>query len=369
MNQKKIALVIYSLHEGGAEKVASELSIHFSQSGHHVSVIVFDDRHRVYAHGGRLVDLNLPAAEHASPIISMLSRAKLLVARAWRLRRLNQRQSFDLMIAVMESAGFAAVLASRDAIVANHCNPEENFSRMEWWLADYLFPRARKVVTVSEQGAALFKQRLPLKNLQCIYNPISQQRIRQAAAKPTEIPVLSQRYIIAIGRLEQVKRFDRLLEAYAHSKVCDEVDLVILGQGSLYETLKQKVAELGLSRQVIMPGYVDNPFPYIKQALFTVLSSDHEGFPMVLIESLCLGKPVIATNCPTGPDEIIRDGQNGLLVPVKDVGALASAIYRLVVDKKMYQSLAANAVESVRHLSIETIAQQWLALCKPVVKA
>lgn len=369
MNQKSIALVIYSLHEGGAEKVASELSIHFARSGHHVSVIVFDDRHRVYAHGGQLVDLKLPAVEYNSPLISILSRAKLLVARALRLRSLNRKHSFDLMIAVMESAGFASVLAGCDAIIANHCNPQENFSRAEWWLAGYLFPRARKVVTVSEQGLSLFEQRLRLNNLQCIYNPVSQERIRLAAEEPTEMPVLNRRYIIAIGRLEQVKRFDRLIEAYARSTVCDEVDLVILGQGSLYAELQQKAAALGLGNQVIMPGYVDNPFPYMKQALFTVLSSDHEGFPMVLIESLCLGKPVISTNCPTGPDEIIRDGQNGLLVAVNDVGALASAIHRLVTDKKTYRSLAANALESVRHLRIETIAQQWLALCKPLVNA
>lgn len=369
MKQKKIALVIYSLHEGGAEKVASELSIHFAQSGHYVTVIVFDDRHRVYAHGGRLVDLNLPSVESASPLISMLSRGRLMLMRAFRLWCLNRSHSFDLMIAVMESAGFAAVLASRAAVIANHCNPEENFSRAEWGLAGILFRRARKVVTVSEQGLSIFEKRLHLKNLQCIYNPVPRERIREAAGESFAVPVLSQRYIIAIGRLEQVKRFDRLLEAYARSEVCDEVDLVILGQGSLYPVLQQQAAELGLSHKVIMPGYVDNPFPYMQQALFTVLSSDHEGFPMVLIESLCLGRPVIATNCPTGPDEIIRDGQNGLLVPVNDVGALAYAIYRLVVDKDFYQSLAANAVDSVRHLNIETIAQQWLALCKPVARA
>ncbi|PID34177.1 MAG: hypothetical protein CR976_01655, partial [Thiotrichales bacterium] len=288
----------------------------------------------------------------------------LLLGRAFRLWRLNRDHSFDLMIAVMESAGFASVLASRDAIVANHCNPEENFSRVEWWLAGRLFPRARKVVAVSKQGLAIFKKRLHLQNLQCIYNPVSEESIRLAAAEPVEIPILSQCYMIAVGRLEQVKRFDRLLEAYARSGVCDEIDLVILGQGGLYESLQQKAAELGLSGHVIMPGYVSNPFPYIKQALFTVLSSDHEGFPMVLIESLCLGKPVISTNCPTGPGEIIEDGRNGLLVPVNDTWALAAAIYHLVTDKAMYQSLAANAAASVHHLRSEAIAGQWLALCK-----
>jgi len=369
MNQKKIALVIYSLHEGGAEKVASELSLYFSQVGHHVTVIVFDDRHRVYAYGGRLINLNLPSVEYAPPVFSLLSRGRLLLARAFRLWSLYRKQSFDLVISVMENAGFASTLANRDTIIANHCNPEENFSSAEWRLARHLFPRAQKVVAVSKQGLTLFEQHLKLENLRCIYNPVSPQRIIADAQKPAEIPVLSQRYIIAIGRFEPVKRFDRLLEAYARSNVSDDVDLVILGHGSLYETLQQQVSELGLNDKVILPGYVKNPFPYIKQALFTVLSSDHEGFPMVLIESLCLGKPVISTNCPTGPDEIIRDGENGLLVPVDNVGALSSAIEKLVVNEQVYQSLAANAVASVSHLNIEVIAEQWLSLCKPVAEA
>ncbi|MEZ5534134.1 MAG: glycosyltransferase [Thiolinea sp.] len=359
MKQKSIALVIYSLHEGGAEKVASELSIYFAQSGHYVVVIVFDGQHRVYVHGGQLINLNVPSAASGS----LFSRFRFLLKRSLRLRHIFRQHSFDLIIAVMESAGFASVLASRDTIIANHCNPDENFSGVEWWLAGRLFPLARKVVTVSKQGQAIFAKRLGLRNLLTIYNPVAHQRIHDAAQEP--LPVTRLRpYMVAIGRLERVKRFDILLDAYARSIARQRLDLVILGQGSLRDSLQQQIDRLGLSGQVLLAGHVRNPYSYLQQACFTVLSSDHEGFPVVLIESLSLGCPVISTDCPTGPNEIIRHEQNGLLVPVRGTAALAEAMDRLVTDEKLYRHLSAHAAVSVEDLDIAVIAEQWLALCK-----
>lgn len=363
MKQKRIALVIYALHEGGAEKVAAELSFYFAELQHQVTVVVFDDRHRVYEHGGQLVDLNLPAAEHST----LWSRFILLFRRARRLRDLYRQGDFDLIIAMMESAGFASVLASRDTVIANHCNPAEKFSLIEWWLAGRLFHRARKVVAVSKQGQRIFRQRLKLERLQTIYNPVAHQRIHQAANDGVaELAVAPRRpYMIALGRLEAVKRFDRLLEAYAASTARKHLDLLILGQGSLFADLQKHIFRLGLDDQAILGGYVDNPYPWLQQARFTVLSSDHEGFPMVLIESLSLGRPVIATDCPTGPDEIIRHEQNGLLVPVGDTAVLTEAMDRLAGDQQLYNKLADNALLSVEDLDISMIAEQWLQLCEP----
>jgi glycosyltransferase involved in cell wall biosynthesis len=228
-----------------------------------------------------------------------------------------------------------------------------------------LFPRTRKVVTVSAQGQAIFRTRLGLKNLQTIYNPVARQRIYRAARQTLPADLPGRPYMIAIGRLETVKRFDRLLAAYARSMAKDHLDLILLGSGSLYDSLQQQIRQLGLQARVMMPGHVQNPYPYIQRARFMVLSSDHEGFPVVLIEALCLGRPVIATDCPTGPDEIIRHEQNGLLVTVDDVEALSNAMDRLVSDVVLYRYLSANAASSVEDLDIAFIAEQWLKLCKP----
>ncbi|MEZ5476111.1 MAG: glycosyltransferase [Thiolinea sp.] len=184
--------------------------------------------------------------------------------------------------------------------------------------------------------------------------------MRAYAQEPAAIG-LPGRYIVAVGRLEQQKRIDRLLEAFARSRLRKTHQLLILGEGSLRQPLELQVQALGLTGQVLMPGNVANPHPDVLQADFLVLASDHEGFPMVLIEALALGKPVISTDCATGPNEIIRHEHNGLLV-VLDAVALAAAMDRLSLDRQLHAHMAAHAAESVAHLSIERIAERWLEL-------
>ncbi len=111
-----------------------------------------------------------------------------------------------------------------------------------------------------------------------------------------------------------------------------------------------------------MPGFMRNPYPYIAKARCLVLSSLHEGFPVILIEALGLGRPVISTDCETGPREIIRDGENGLLVPTNDPQALAIALDRVCLDADLHQQFQQHAALSVEYLDIEKVAEQWLAL-------
>ena len=353
---KKIAFVIHSLGRGGAEKVVSELSIHLAARGYPVTIIVFDARDTGYPYGGRLLDLSVHSG-HGS-----LRRMLILLKRAFRLRRVYQRESFDTVIAVMESASFPSLLVNRQTIVSNHCNPDLYFSRMEWFLSRLLFPLSPRVVCVSAAAVDVFKYRLPKSTqLDCIYNPVDFGRLWAYAQEKPAVG-LQEPYIIAVGRLEQQKRIDRLLQAYARSKVQASHKLLILGEGSLRQTLLTQVRELGLDGRVIMPGNVPNPHPDVMHADFLVLASDHEGFPMVLIEALALGKPVVSTDCATGPNEIIRHEHNGLLVPVDDVPALASAMNRLLEDRQLHAKMAGNAQASIAHLAIERIADRWMEL-------
>jgi len=355
-SHKNIALVIHSLGRGGAEKVVSELSIYWQAQGHTVTLIVFDGREIGYPHGGILLDL------HAESGNGFWQRSLTLLKRARRLRKVYQERAFDLIIAVMESASFPSILASRQTIASNHCNPALYFSRMEWQLSRYLFPKARHVICVSKAAEQVFRGQLVQQTrLGCIYNPVDLQRLQAYAQQPAAVG-LSDPYIIAVGRLEQQKRIERLLAAYARTTLRHTVKLLILGEGRLRPLLEQQVRDLGLEGQVLMPGNVANPHPDVRGAEFLVLSSDHEGFPMVLIEALALGKTAVSTDCATGPNEIIQHGQNGLLVPVDDVAALAAAMDRLHADTDLRTRLAAAAPASVAHLAVGQIAAAWEAL-------
>lgn len=354
---QKIALVIYSLQRDGAEKVVSLLSQQFVKAGHQVDVIVFDGEQTEHPYAGQLVDLKLPSHKSGALLLKMLT----LLRRMFALRRRYQRQQYDRIIAVMESAAFPSILTGYRTIVSNHCNPAIYFTPVEWLLARLLYPRARKVVMVAKQSEAGLRQRLALPNLHCIYNPLDFNALEQLAQEAPAVAMPGD-YIIAVARLEAQKRLDRLLTAYAKSTLQHSLPLLILGEGSLRTQLQQQIDELGLRDKVLLPGNVANPFPNIKAARFLVLSSDHEGFPMVLIEALALGKPVISTDCATGPNEIIQPGVNGTLVPVEDVEALAAAMDELHSNTQQYQQFSQQAKPSVAHLAVAQVAAQWLEL-------
>ena len=125
---------------------------------------------------------------------------------------------------------------------------------------------------------------------------------------------------------------------------------------------QQLTQELGINDLVIFKGAVENPFPYYREALFTVLSSKNEGFPNVIIESLAAETPVISFDCFSGPNEIIVDKHNGILVENQHVEKLTETMNSFVEDEKLYQHCKQNAKESVVQFDIEIIGKQWLEL-------
>jgi len=139
--------------------------------------------------------------------------------------------------------------------------------------------------------------------------------------QPGQPPVL-----LGVGRLTRQKNFPNLIRAFARVRTQQPSRLMILGEGEDRSALETLIAELGLQGEVSLPGFVQNPYAYMKRAAMFVLSSDWEGLPTVLIEALALGTPVVSTNCPSGPMEILRGGVLGRLVPMQDAEALAQAI-------------------------------------------
>ena len=351
----KIAIIIYSLQSGGAEKVAADLSLEFAKN-HQVDLILFDSKLIKYHYAGQLVDLNLPAIQG-----STIRRFVNFLYRAYKLKKLFTKHQYKQIIAIMEHAAFPAILANKATIAANHCNPERNFSKFDWLFAQWLYPRAKKIVTVSKQGEMIFKQHLHLKNTICLFNPVSFSYIQNLSLQTVQ-HYPEQTYFVAVGRLQPEKNFAGLVKAFSQTKALADYPLIILGEGILRAELQSLIQTLGLSHKVHLYGFVSNPYPYIAKAHALVLASWHEGFPLVLVEALGLHRPVIATDCETGPREIIQHNHNGLLVPPGDSIALTQAIDQLAFNETLYEKLAQNAASSVQHLNIERVAQQWLDL-------
>jgi glycosyltransferase involved in cell wall biosynthesis len=168
--------------------------------------------------------------------------------------------------------------------------------------------------------------KIEYKNVRTIYNPFDFDEIRKKANEKIDINF---DYIISPNAFRVQKRYDVLLDAFKLVK--SNIKLLILAKED--KKLQKMIDERGLSDKVIVLGFKKNPYPYIKNAKLTVLSSDREGLPTVLIESLILNTPVVSTNCPTGPSEILTDELSKWLVPVGDSKTLAQKINKALNNK------------------------------------
>ena len=219
-----------------------------------------------------------------------------------------------------------------------HLSQDLLYKRRRRWRSRFISPLLRRVypwadaiVSVSYGVAddlAAFVG-IPRERITTIYNPIVTPDLQARARAPLDHPWVrpdAPPVVLAIGRLVPQKDFPTLLSAFARVRARRPVRLVILGEGKLRAELETIARTLGIAADVAMPGFVENPYAYLGRAAVFALSSACEGLPTVLIEALACGCPVVSTDCPSGPAEILDGGRYGRLVPVGDHAALAQAI-------------------------------------------
>jgi glycosyltransferase involved in cell wall biosynthesis len=192
------------------------------------------------------------------------------------------------------------------------------------------YPWSNAIVPVS-QGVAddLIKLGLSPQLIQVIHNPVVTPEIAQKVNEPVTHPWFAPNQppvIVGVGRLDKQKDFPTLIRALAKVRQQIPARLMILGEGSDRSSLEALVQQLDLTEAVALPGFVDNPYAYMAKAKVFVLSSLYEGLPTVLIEAMAGGTPVVATNCPSGPWEILAGGEYGKLVKIGDIEGIAQAI-------------------------------------------
>ncbi|HAG85073.1 MAG TPA: glycosyl transferase [Cyanobacteria bacterium UBA12227] len=212
----------------------------------------------------------------------------------------------------------------------------------------WFYPKANAIITVSQGMARELERDLKLQpdSVKVIYNPVvdeslllkSNSALNDPWFQPNQPPVL-----IAVGRLAAQKDYPSLLHAFARFREQRVVRLLILGDGEARSQLEALVHKLGIDADVLLPGFVQNPYAYISRASALVLSSLWEGLPTVLIEAMACGCQVISTDCTYGPDEILEQGKYGWLVPVGDVSALATAMQEAIDSPKKPDELRHRA--------------------------
>lgn len=356
----RLSLLLPNLRGGGAERVSIDLADALADLGHSVEFVLLQEkgellsqviqRHKVYG-----------------------LKAKSIKNSFWPLVKYLRQRRPDALIAAMWPLSFIAPLAAKisgfkgPVLVVEHCSLSNQYK--EWGKGHGLLLRASLSIGFRladvragvSRGVADDVARLAVyttSKISVLYNPIplrlhssfeAMERAESFWSKPKG------KRILTVGSLKAQKNHRLLLEAFAH---LDDPDacLMIVGQGSLEESLRALADELQIADRVVFAGFHVDPMPFYRTADLFVLSSDHEGLPTVLIEALSCGLPVVSTDCPSGPSEILEDGLYGILTPVGDAPALAQG---------MREALSAqwNASELVRRagdFSPEKAARQYL---------
>ena len=228
------------------------------------------------------------------------------------------------------------------------------------WLAKNLYPWADGIVAVSQGVGDDLAQFVDLdgKHIHVIYNPVVRPELHELARQPLDHPWFrpgEPPVVLGVGRLNPQKDFGTLIRAFAKVVQTREARLLILGEGAQRDELEALVKELHLVQQVSLPGFATEVYAYMSRASLFVLSSKWEGLPGVLIEAMCCGTPVVSTDCPSGPREILKNGMYGDLVPMGSVDALADAI-----ATNLDGGSTGPPRESWRRFEPETVVNQYL---------
>jgi glycosyltransferase involved in cell wall biosynthesis len=303
---------------------------------------------------------------------------KMLPRFFWRL--IQEARGADVIVAGQE--GRAALLAClagkllRKPVVGMIHFDWGAFSReqprRQLWGLRFLYPRMHRIVACGHDSAKAFQALVPVRpeQLQVIPNFVDGEKVRAAGEAPLPdwaVPIFQKPVVIAVGRLESQKAFDVLIRAHARMREAGgEQHLLILGEGSLEAELKALVKSLGVESSVFMPGFTPNPHALMRRAAAFALSSRFEGLPMVLLEALALGCPVVSTDCPSGPAELLEHGKHGVMVPMEDPQALADALARVVEDDVYRKDLSVRAWRRSEELSSERALSAWESLLSSV---
>lgn len=326
-----VAIFIPSLEGGGAERVMVTLANAIATRGFAVDLVLGVARGpylKDVSPAVRIVDLNAGRVIKALlPLARYFQRESPVTA----LVAITHASVVALVARALARTHIRLVISERSTISVDANHARGAIAHFTYALVPRLYAMADGFCTVSQAASLDLARfaRLAPERVHTIYNPFDLARIDALAAEDPGHPWLGASQppvVLAIGRLTAQKDFPTLIRAFRQLRNAREVRLLVFGEGELRASLERMVIEQGLMEVVQFPGYVRNPYSWLARSSLFVLSSLWEGLPGALIEALACGCPVVSTNCPSGPEEILQGGLWGRLVPVGNANALAHAM-------------------------------------------
>ncbi len=348
--KKKVCLVTLSLANGGAEKSTALLSEMLQTKGYDVHIVTLMDE-IVYKYSGKLFNIGKKKTQNEDIIHRLL---RFNTFRNYLIKnnfdfiidnRTHQLPLRELFYMYYIYRGFEVIYVVRSSNL-DYYFPKSDF------VSNLIIKRANKIIAVSNSVKKEIQLRFSHAKVNTIYNPAP--TLNQIISSTDE-----KDYIVFLGRLEDdVKNISLLINSYHKSEICNKYKLKIYGDGKDKLKIEKLINVLKLNNSVQLYPFTTDIFKVISNAKFLALTSNYEGFPRCLIESLSIGTPVVSVNCP-GVDEIVTHEYNGLLVSNYNPSALAEAFNKMYLDNDLYLKCKSNAISSVAHLHPDIISDQW----------
>ncbi len=392
--KKKLGLVISHLQEGGAQRVASILSFGLAEK-YDLSLILHDGQKISYAYRGQVIDLQTPVTGN------LFMRLLNFLIRIFKLKRFKSCNKPQAVISFMEGANFINILTGRTcrviASVRNYKSRQTSgfIGQLFAVLIKVLYGHSDLIVAASEGIKTDLADNfsLPLNKIKVIYNPCDLDYIIEKSEE--ELDSSEKAFfehgetLITVGSLTRQKGQWHLLRVLNEvRKSRPLVKLAILGEGELRGMLSDMITALQLKDEVLLAGFKNNPFKYMNRAKIFVLPSLYEGFPNALVEAMACGVPVVASDCPSGPREILAPetdfkyqtaeielAQYGVLVPVcgnnlsqvderlsEQEKTTSEAVIMLLKDKSLYDKYKALSLVRAKHFESNSIVKQWVEM-------
>lgn len=353
---KKIAFFVGSMSKGGTERVVLNLAKYFWMRGIEVLVVTAWQNQNEYElpKGIRRYNAALTKEEWTR------NKIKNALLRNKKRNKVIEEFAPDILVSFIKENNFKAILTGRKChvpvVVSVRSDPKAEYPKaFDRFLVNRLFMKADGIVLQTEAMREFFKKSLQEKTV-ILPNSINPAFIRNS------FPDVRRKEIVMVGRLDENKNQKLLIDVFAEiAGKYRDWNLVLYGEGSCRKKLEQAVEDYQLKDRVRLPGSVPDIQDRIADSAIFVLTSGFEGMPNALIEAMALGLAVISTDCAGGgPREIIKDGENGYLIPVGDKDALRERLSLLMEEEPLRNRLGRNAAEIAGKLHPDTVNEQWM---------